>query len=187
MQMIEVREALENVVMHHKFTEYVAILFNRQNGVQAHALATRVRSHILDENFWNRCQKYIYVIEDGMKALLVFDGKELAMGKAWLTMNNLRNHIFRIQYPLFLLTAAIAKEIEENFMKRWNMMLTDLHYAGAMLNPYLWGLAELQYYGKAKRALNRMFRRWSNPLGVGFNEVMAEMTEYEERLGSYSP
>ena len=27
----------------------------------------------------------------------------------------------------------------------------------------------------------------SNPLGVGFNEVMAEMTEYEERLGPYSP
>ena len=32
-----------------------------------------------------------------------------------------------------------------------------------------------------------MFRRLSNPLGVGFNEVMAEMTEYEERLGLYSP
>ena len=32
-----------------------------------------------------------------------------------------------------------------------------------------------------------MFRRLSNPLGVGFNEVMAEMTEYEERLGPYSP
>ena len=32
-----------------------------------------------------------------------------------------------------------------------------------------------------------VFRRLSNPLGVGFNEVMAEMTEYEERLGPYSP
>ena len=26
-----------------------------------------------------------------------------------------------------------------------------------------------------------------NPLGVGFNKVMAKMTEYEERLGPYSP
>ena len=51
MRMVEVREALENVVMHCKFIEYVAILFNRQNGVQAHALATQVRSHVLDENF----------------------------------------------------------------------------------------------------------------------------------------
>ena len=40
MQMIEVRETLKNVIMHRKFTEYVATLFNRQNGVQAHALAT---------------------------------------------------------------------------------------------------------------------------------------------------
>ena len=38
---------------------------------------------------------------------------------------------------------------------------------------------ELQQNGEAKRAL-------SNPLGVGFNEVMAQMTEYEERLGPYS-
>ena len=122
-----------------------------------------------------------------MKALRVFDGKEPAMGKAWLTMNNLRKHIFRLRYTPFFLTPAIAEEIEENFMKRWDMMLTDLHYAGAMLNPYLRGYMELQQNGKAKRALNRVFRRLSNPLGVGFNEVMAEMTKYEERLGPYSP
>ena len=66
-------------------------------------------------------------------------------------------------------------------------MLTDLHYARAMLNPYLQGHMELQQNGEAKRALNRVFRRLSNPLGVGFNEVMVEMTEYEEHLGPYSP
>ena len=49
--MVEVREALENMVMHCKFVEYVTTLLNRQNGVQAHALATQVRSHVLDENF----------------------------------------------------------------------------------------------------------------------------------------
>ena len=115
-----------------------------------------------------------------MKALRVFDGKEPAMGKAWLTMNNLRKYIFRLRYTPFSLTLAIAEEIEENFMKQWDMMLTDLHYAGAMLNLYLQGHMELQQNGEAKRALNRVFRRLSNPLGVGFNEVMAEMTEYEE-------
>ena len=109
------------------------------------------------------------------------------MGKAWLTMNNLRKHIFRLQYAPFFITPAIAEEIEENFMKQWDMMLTDLHYVGAMLNLYLRGHMELQQNGEAKRALNKVFRRLSNPLGVGFNEVMAEMTEYEERLGPYSP
>ena len=49
MRMVEVLEALENVVMHRKFVEYVATLFNCQNGVQAHTLATQVRSM-----FWMR-------------------------------------------------------------------------------------------------------------------------------------
>ena len=46
---------------------------------------------------------------------------------------------------------------------------------------------ELQQNGEAKCALNRVFCRLSNSLGVGFNEVMAEMTEYEEPFGPYSP
>ena len=186
MQMIEV-EALESVVMHCKFIEYVATLFNCQNSVQAHALATQVKFHILDENFWRRCRNYVYMVEDVMKALRVFDGKESTMEIARLTMNNLRKHIFRLWNPPFLLIPAIAKEIEENFMKRWDMMLTDLHYVGAMLNPYLQGLAKLQHNGEAKRALNRVFCRWSNRLGVEFNKIMAEMTEYAEWLGPYSP
>ena len=66
-------------------------------------------------------------------------------------------------------------------------MLTNFHYARAMLNPYLRGHMELQQNGEAKYALNKVFRRLSNLLGVGFNKVMAEMTEDEERLGPYSP
>ena len=109
------------------------------------------------------------------------------MGNAWLTMNNLRKHIFRLRYPPFSLTPVVTEEIEENFMKRWDMILTDLHYTRAMLNPYLRGHMELQQNREAKRALNRVFCKLSNPLGVGFNEMMAEMSEYEERLRLYSP
>ena len=32
-----------------------------------------------------------------------------------------------------------------------------------------------------------VFCRQSNLFGVGFNEVMAKMIEYEEQLGLYSP
>ena len=111
MRMVEVREALENVVMHRKFVEYVATLFNRQNGVQTHTLATQMRSHVLNENFWGRCKIIRTWWRDVMKALRIFDGKETAMGKAWLTMNNFRKHIFRLRYAPFSLTPAIAEEI----------------------------------------------------------------------------
>ena len=69
MQMIEIKEALKNVVMHHKFTKYLATFFNRQNGLHSHALANQVRSFIMDVNFWQCCWNYTYMVEDIMKVL----------------------------------------------------------------------------------------------------------------------
>jgi hypothetical protein len=36
----------------------------------------------------------------------------------------------------------------------------DLHYAGALLNPYLKDVLEIQENGDAKRALNRVVRKF---------------------------
>jgi hypothetical protein len=71
-------------------------LFNRQNGNCAHALASLVRATGFSQNFWYRCQNYVYMVEDVLKALQVFDGREAAMERAWLTMNNLKKHIFNL-------------------------------------------------------------------------------------------
>jgi hypothetical protein len=109
------------------------------------------------------------------------------MGRAWLTMNNLKKHIFNLRNPPFNLPVRIAMTLEENFTKRWDMMLTDFHYAGALLNPYLKDVLEIQENGDAKRALNRVVRKLCAILGVGFNDAMAELTEYEEHRGPYSP
>jgi hypothetical protein len=109
------------------------------------------------------------------------------MGRAWLTMNNLKKQIFNLRNPPFNLPARIATTLEENFTKRWDMMVTDLLYAGALLNPYLKDVLEIQENGDAKRALNRAVRKLCAILGVGSNDAMAELTEYEERRGPYSP
>jgi hypothetical protein len=66
-------------------------------------------------------------------------------------------------------------------------MVTDLHYVGALLNPYLKDVMEIQENGDAKRALNRVVHKLCAILGVRFNDAMAELTEYEERRGPYSP
>jgi hypothetical protein len=83
------------------------------------------------------------MVQDVLKALQVFDGREAAMERAWLTMNNLKKHIFYLQNLLFNLLARIAVTLEENFTKRWDMMLTDLYYADALLNPYLKDVLEI--------------------------------------------
>jgi hypothetical protein len=48
----------------------------------------------------------------------------------------------------------MAARLEAQFMHKWDMMLTDLHYAGALL---------------------------SGLLGMDLNKVMNELTQYEEQ------
>jgi hypothetical protein len=127
------------------------------------------------------------MVEDVLKALRVFDGREPTMGRAWLTMNNLKKHIFILRNPPFNLPVRIATMLEENFTKIWDMMVTDLHYAGALLNSYLKDVLEIQENGDVKRALNMVVHKLCAILGVGFNDAMAELTKYEERRGPYSP
>jgi hypothetical protein len=146
-----------------------------------------VRAIVLEGNFWHRCQNYIRSIEDVLKALRVFDGWEAAMGRAWFTMNNLNKHIFNLRNPTFNLPARMAMMLEENFTKKWDMMLIDLHYVGVLLNPYLKDVLEIQENSDTKRALNKVVHKLCILLGVRFNDAMAELTEYEERRGSYRP
>jgi hypothetical protein len=56
--------------------------------------------------------------------------------------------------------------LEENFTKRWDMMLTDLHYVGTLLNPYLKDVIEIQENSDAKRALNRVVRELCTVLRI---------------------
>jgi hypothetical protein len=67
------------------------------------------------------------------------------------------------------------------------MMLTDLHYASTLLNPFLMNVMEIQNNGTTKRALNRVVQKLSSLLGMDFNKVMNEHTQYEEQHGAYGP
>jgi hypothetical protein len=96
------------------------------------------------------------MVEDVIKALRAFDGCELALERAWLTINNLKEYIFNLQNPLFNLSLRIIVKLEENFPKEWDIMLMDLYYAGALLNSYLKDVMEIRENGDAKRALNRV-------------------------------
>jgi hypothetical protein len=66
------------------------------------------------------------MFKDVLNALRVFDGRDLAMGRAWFMMNNLKKHIFNLRNPPFNLPGRIVATLEENCTKRWNMMVTDL-------------------------------------------------------------
>jgi hypothetical protein len=127
------------------------------------------------------------MVKPVIKALRVFDRHTPTMAKAWLEMNNLKRHVFSLREPDFNLPAFLAARLEVQFMHRWDMMLIDLHYVGTLLNPFLMNVMEIQNNGTAKRALSRVVQKLSSPLGVDFNEVMNELTQYEEQQGPYGP
>jgi hypothetical protein len=87
----------------------------------------------------------------------------------------------------FNLPVRIVVTLEDNFTKRWDMMLTDLYYAGALLNSYLKDVLEIHKNGDVQRVLNRMVHKLNAVLGVQFDDDVAELTKYEECRGPYSP
>jgi hypothetical protein len=67
------------------------------------------------------------MVELVLKALQIFDGHTSAMAKAWLEMNNLNKQVFILQDLVFSLPTSLAIRLEAQFMKRWDMMLTNCH------------------------------------------------------------
>ena len=58
----------------------------------------------------------MHMVEDVLKALQVFDGFELAIGRAWLTMNDLKKYIFNLQ-NLLLTSGTYCREVGRQLYK----------------------------------------------------------------------
>ena len=145
-----------------------------------------MRNDIRSDEFWEECTKFVKVAEPVLIALREFDGKNPAMPKAWVVMSTLNKHVYSLREDPYGLSHEIATAYERAFEKQWEMMLTDLHYAAALLNPYLSDVAVIQNNGEAKRALNRVLRKLSVHMGVVYEEVVRELVQFEERTGPFN-
>ena len=94
--MLEVRDALEMMIIDPRWNEYMTILFNWQNGHPAHVFVCTVRATIRDDGFWQQCKIFEHMVKLVIKALRVFDERTPAMAKAWLEINNLKRHMFNL-------------------------------------------------------------------------------------------
>jgi hypothetical protein len=137
---------------------YFAGLWNIQGGDQAASRGTNVMSTIGNLGFWQRCTNYVHMMEDVLKALRVFDGKELGKGRAWLVMHNLWGHVYSLRYPPFSIRPHIVDILEKAFTHKWDMGFNDTHYATDILNLYIKGHATLNVDGSTLRTLYRVIR-----------------------------
>ena len=65
------------------------------------------------------------------------------------------------------------------------MMLTNLHWAGAVLNPVLCGWAPVHEYEQSRRILNQVFRKYY-PDDNTYVEVLSQYQDFLENQGPFA-
>ena len=142
-----------------------------------------VRWFVRSNGFWNTCENFFYMVIPMVKALRVFDGRALTMRLAWKVMHDLETHVCKFVEPPFALSDDLAAEAMSTFRNRWWMMLTDLHWAGAMLNPILRNWASLHGHKHTKRILKQCFRKCY----LDDNTYMEVLNQYQDFLENRGP
>ena len=140
-RLIQVRNALERMVVDANWYTLLSDMMRRS--ATAYMKCFAVRWFIRSDGFWNTCKNFLYMVIPVVKALHVFDGNAPGMRLAWRVMHDLKTLVCRFSRPPFCLSAELATNAMMTFQNRWRLMLTDLHWAGAMLNPLLHGWAPL--------------------------------------------
>lgn len=170
-RLVEVREAVESTVHDAQWNEYTRKLTSTQKQEKANS----VRRSVRNDEFWRRCLNFVHIVEPVLIALREFDGKHPCMDKAWLVMKKVEKHVLSLRDPPFSLEQRYAIPAIDDFYKRWDMLRTDLHYAGALLNPFLLDEVMLMDDDEAREAILRVLRK----LAVGDQAFASALSEYQ--------
>ena len=119
-----------------------------------------------------------------VKALRLFDGKAPATGMAWRVMYDLKIHVQGFVEPPFCLGLELAQRALLSFENRWTLMMTDLHWAGGMLNPTLREWAPLHEHDQSRRILNRVFRKLASD-DETYVHVLNQYQDFLENMGPF--
>ena len=140
-RLLQVRNVLERIIIDDEWPTFISDL--RRRSPTAYAKAASVRRFIRSDGFWDTCKNFLYMVIPVVKALCLFDGKAPATSMAWRVMYDLKIHVQGFVEPPFRLGLELARRALLSFENRWALMMTDLHWAGGMLNPTLRGWAPL--------------------------------------------
>jgi hypothetical protein len=130
---------------------------------KACSIAKKVKEYVLNEHFWEQCTNFREVVEPVMWALRDFDGKDPCMKKILHNSRNLEKHVVSLRDEPCRLYHYMADPMEDAFYNRWTMVKIDLHYAGALLNPYLLYDKELADNSDSLIACKKVLQKLCSP------------------------
>ena len=116
-------------------------------------------------------------------ALREFDAKEPSMGKVLAIMRNLEKHVLALRTEPFNLDSDFADLAERQFYARKQMISTDLHSAGALLNPYLLHDEELGDDSDVVTACKRVLRNLCTP--ETYPDVVQEFLAFRHKRAPF--
>jgi hypothetical protein len=117
-------------------------------------------------------------------ALKEFDGKQPCMGNVYMIMRALRHHVAALHNAPFNMPSDLVESFEVALRNREALVASDLHYAGALLNPHLIKDMELRDDQNAMSGLMRVFQRLTDT-AEEFQAVKAEFNLYFHTMSPY--
>ena len=185
-RLLEVKQTLKEAVNDPDWDAYVRTLHDNDRR-PFRTNAREVRRLILseDQDFWQPCANYCTVMKAAVTVLKEFDGKEPCMGNVYVHMRSLGIHVKALQNPPFSMPRDLVHNLESAFEKRRKWIVTDLHYAGALLNPHLITDVELRDNNDARAALIRVLYVLTDT-ATDFEVAKTEFFHYFHKMEPYT-
>jgi len=101
----------------------------------------------------------MHMVEPILVSLGAFNGKQPCMGRAWFFMKTLMRHVLSLRDPPFELPSSLVDVIENQFYQRWRMLMIDIHYVGALLNPYFLVKVRMHDDANVKEMSNKIVQK----------------------------
>jgi hypothetical protein len=184
-RVLNVKEALKQIVTDVEWDMYVRTLSDMQRKpirTQARELRRLILGH--DSEFWQSCTNYCIVIKAAVAALKECDGKQPCMDNIYMIMRAVRHHVAALHNAHFNMPSNLVEPLEVALRNREALVASDLHYAGALLNPYLIKDMELRDDQNAMAGLMRVFERLTDT-AKEFQAVKTEFNLYFHTMLPY--
>jgi hypothetical protein len=119
-----------------------------------------------------------------MAAMKDFDGKQPCMDNVYIIMRALCHHVAALRNAPFNMPSDLIELLEVALRNKETLVASDLHYAGALLNPDLIKDMELRDDQHAMAGLMRVFQRLTDTTEE-FQAVKVEFNLYFHTMSRY--